>query len=68
MSFWSADKLRKKLGNGIISDYDPDRIGRANYKLRMGGQAYVSPEKKAVNGLMLLQIRSENCQNINVMR
>lgn len=48
MSFWSADKLRKKLGNGIISDYDPDRVGRANYKLRMGGQAYVSPEKKAV--------------------
>ena len=47
MTFWSAATLRRRIEKEeLISDYCEKRVGRANYSLRMGSQAYVSPEKR----------------------
>jgi hypothetical protein len=40
--FWGGKRLEKEL-SALISDYDPDRIDRASYRLRVGPEVYVSP-------------------------
>jgi len=40
--FWGGKRLEKELG-ALISDYDPNRIDRASYRLRVGPEVYVSP-------------------------
>ncbi|MGI9363270.1 MAG: dCTP deaminase domain-containing protein [Parasphingorhabdus sp.] len=48
MTFWSTATIRKRVFNEkLISDYHEDRVNRASYTLRMGSQAYVSPEMRA---------------------
>lgn len=40
--FWGGERLRAELG-ALVSDYDPDRIDHASYRLRVGPEVYVSP-------------------------
>lgn len=40
--FWGGERLKAQLGT-LISDYDPRRIDRAAYRLRIGPEIYVSP-------------------------
>jgi dCTP deaminase len=40
--FWGGKRLEKELG-ALISDFDPDRIDRTSYRLRVGPEVYVSP-------------------------
>jgi len=40
--FWGGKRLEDELG-ALITDYDPDRIDRASYRLRVGPELYVSP-------------------------
>lgn len=40
--FWGNKELEKRLP-GLITPYEPDRLDRANYKLRIGDEVYVSP-------------------------
>jgi dCTP deaminase len=40
--FWGGERLRSELGP-LISDYSPDRLDRASYRLRVGPEVYVSP-------------------------
>ncbi|WP_276912376.1 dCTP deaminase domain-containing protein [Hyphomonas atlantica] len=43
--FWSTDTLKERLPE-LISDFDEKRIDRANYKLCVGPEIYVSPSEK----------------------
>lgn len=40
--FWGGERLRDELG-ALISDYDPERLDHASYRLRVGPEIYVSP-------------------------
>lgn len=40
--FWGNERLEAELGQ-LISDYDPKRLDRASYRLRIGPEVYVSP-------------------------
>jgi len=40
--FWGGLRLRAELPY-LIKEYDPDRIDRASYRLRVGPEVYVSP-------------------------
>jgi Deoxycytidine deaminase len=40
--FWGGERLRDELG-ALISDYDPERLDHASYRLRVGPEVYVSP-------------------------
>jgi dCTP deaminase len=40
--FWGGDRLRDELGV-LISDYDPEQLDHASYRLRVGPEVYVSP-------------------------
>jgi dCTP deaminase len=40
--FWGGERLKDELG-ALISDFDPDRIDHASYRLRVGPEVYVSP-------------------------
>lgn len=40
--FWGGERLRDELG-ALISDYNPDRLDHASYRLRVGPEVYVSP-------------------------
>lgn len=40
--FWGGGRLRDELG-ALISDYHPDRLDHASYRLRVGPEVYVSP-------------------------
>lgn len=40
--FWGGERLRKELA-ALISDYDPERLDHASYRLRVGPEVYVSP-------------------------
>lgn len=45
--FWSTETLKRRLGSeAIVSHYDPERVEDANYRLRLGDEAYVSPIAK----------------------
>jgi len=44
--FWGGERLKAQLGL-LISDYDPDRVDRAAYRLRVGPEIYVSPTGEA---------------------
>jgi dCTP deaminase len=46
MAFWSGAKLKANL-NGLISDFNADRVDCAAYTLRMGKQYYVSASEDA---------------------
>lgn len=40
--FWGNKKLEQRLP-GLITPHEPGRLDRANYKLRVGDEVYVSP-------------------------
>jgi dCTP deaminase len=40
--FWGGERLKDELG-ALIDDYDMKRVDRASYRLRVGGEVYVSP-------------------------
>src|SRR5579862_6490758 len=40
--FWGGERLKAEL-DGLISDYHPDRVDSASYRLRVGPEMYVSP-------------------------
>jgi len=40
--FWGGERLHDELG-ALISDYDPERLDHASYRLRVGPEIYVSP-------------------------
>lgn len=40
--FWGGERLKDELG-ALIDDYDVKRVDRAAYRLRVGGEVYVSP-------------------------
>ena len=40
--YWGGERLKIELPK-LISDYDPNRIDRAAYQLRVGPEVYVSP-------------------------
>jgi len=40
--FWGGERLKDELGD-LIDDYHVTRIDRAAYRLRVGGEVYVSP-------------------------
>lgn len=40
--FWGGERLKAELG-ALISDFEPSRIDRAAYRLRIGPEVYVSP-------------------------
>lgn len=40
--FWGGEKLKAQLP-ALISDFDPTRVDGAAYRLRVGGEVYVSP-------------------------
>lgn len=67
MTFWSAATLRRRIEKEeLISDYCEKRVGRANYTLRMGSQAYVSPEKRVteVDGRQVTNLKE--CSNCTI--
>lgn len=40
--FWGGERLKDELG-ALVDDYNVKRVDRAAYRLRVGGEVYVSP-------------------------
>lgn len=40
--FWGGERLKDELG-ALVDEYDVKRVDRASYRLRVGGEVYVSP-------------------------
>jgi len=48
MPFWSGETLTKRLP-GLISGFNPDQIDCSAYQLRVGHQAYITPNHEVQN-------------------
>lgn len=45
MGFWSSETLRKRIPTeGLVDPYNPDQVKYAAYELRLGTEAFCSPQ------------------------
>lgn len=49
MGFWSGERLALELPKGLISDFDPNNLDYATYRLCVGEQAFVTADKFGVS-------------------
>lgn len=63
--FWSTDTLKERLPV-LISDYKEERIDRANYKLRVGQEIYVSPSEKPKSAIEHAKIALSENQGFHI--
>ena len=63
--FWSTDTLKKRLPE-LVTEFDEKRIDRANYKLRVGPQIYVSPSAKPKSAIDRTKILLSEGQGFHI--
>jgi len=63
--FWSSKTLSERLPE-LITEYDPERLGRSNYSLSIGPEVFVSPTRKPEGATDHTKIRLDPRQHFRI--